>query len=103
SYVIAHADGTADFFIAPAKVDDALKAHLGNAVRIRPRSDFAAALTELAGKTVAVDPQHSVAAIFDAVEGAGARLVEAGDPCLLPKAIKNPAEIAGHRAAQALD
>ena len=103
SYVVAHADGTADFFIAPEKVDDALKAHLGNAVRIRPRSDFAAALAELAGKTVAVDPQHGVVAIFDALEAAGAKLVDAGDPCLLPKAIKNEAEISGHRAAQALD
>ena len=103
SYVVAHADGTADFFIAPDKTNEALTAHLGNAVRIRPRAEFASALAELAGKKVAVDPQHSVVAIFDALEAAGAKVVDADDPCMLPKAIKNAAEIAGHQAAQALD
>ena len=39
SYVIAHADGTADWFIAPGKVPPEVAAHLGNAVRVRPRDD----------------------------------------------------------------
>jgi Xaa-Pro aminopeptidase len=34
---------------------------------------------------------------------AGATIVEAIDPCVLPKAVKNPVEQAGHRAAQARD
>jgi hypothetical protein len=38
--VVAHADGTADLFIAPEKVTPELRAHLGNAVRILPREDF---------------------------------------------------------------
>jgi len=103
SYVIAHADGTADWFIAPGKVPAAVAAHLGNAVRIRPRDQFTAALAELKGKRVAADPERSVAAIFSGLEDAGAEAVRLTDPVVLPKALKNEAEQAGHRAAQARD
>jgi len=101
SFVVAHADGTADLFIAPEKVTPELRAHLGNAVRILPREDFVPALGALAGKKVVVDPERSVAAIFEALSGA--RIIEERDPCVLPKAIKNPVEQAGHRGAQARD
>ncbi|HEY6815709.1 MAG TPA: aminopeptidase P family protein [Croceibacterium sp.] len=103
SYVIAHSDGTADWFIAPGKVPAEVAAHLGNAVRVRPRDQFTAALAELAGKRVAADPDRSVAAIFTALEEAGAEAVRLTDPVVLPKAIKNEAEQNGHRAAQARD
>lgn len=103
SYVVVKADGTAELFIAPEKVTPELSQHLGNAVAVRPRDAFQAALAELAGKTVALDPAHAVAGIFQALEAAGAKLVRASDPTVLAKAIKNPAEQRGHREAQARD
>ncbi|MCX7285112.1 MAG: aminopeptidase P family protein [Novosphingobium sp.] len=103
SYVIAHADGTADLFIAPEKVTPELSAHLGNAVRVHTRAAFVAGLEGLAGRKVAVDPERAVAAIFHALEGAGATVAAVTDPVVLPKAVKNPVEQAGHRAAQARD
>lgn len=103
SFVIAHADGTADLFIAPEKVTADLAAHLGNAVRVQPRDAFVPALEALKGRKVAVDPERAVAAVFHALEGAGANVVPLTDPVVLPKAIKNPVEQAGHRAAQARD
>lgn len=103
SFVLAHADGTAELFIAEEKVTPDLRAHLGNAVTIRPREDFVPQLKALAGKKVAVDPERSVQAIFTALEGAGASIVELTDPTVLPKAIKNQVEQSGHRAAQARD
>jgi Xaa-Pro aminopeptidase len=103
SYVIAHADGTADLFIDEAKVTPELRAHLGNAVRIAPRAAFLPALAALGGKRVAVDPDSAVQAIFGALGAAGAEIIEERDPCVLPKACKNAAEQAGHRAAQARD
>lgn len=103
SFVIAHADGTADLFIAPEKVTPDLVAHLGNAVRVCPRDAFVPALEALQGRKVAVDPERAVAAIFHALEGAGAQIVALTDPVVLPKALKNPAEQAGHRAAQTRD
>lgn len=103
SFVLAHADGTADLFIDEDKVTPELRAHLGNAVRIAPAGDFVSALRMLAGKRVAVDPDNAVQAIFSVLEEAGASIVEVRDPAILPKACKNPAEQAGHRAAQARD
>jgi Xaa-Pro aminopeptidase len=103
SYVIAHDDGTAELFIAPEKVTPELAQHLGNAVTIRPRGEFEAALGELSGKTVAVDPNFGVAAIFHALDGAGAKAVTVRDPTILPKATKNPREQQGQRDAQARD
>ncbi|MXP29324.1 M24 family metallopeptidase [Porphyrobacter algicida] len=103
SYVLARADGTADFFIAPEKVTPELSQHLGNAVTIRPRDEFQGALADLKGKTVALDPNHAVAGIFQTLEAAGATLVRESDPTVLAKAIKNAAEQQGHREAQARD
>ena len=103
SFVLAHADGTAELFIAPEKVTPELRAHLGNAVTIRDRDAFVPQLKALAGKKVAVDPERAVAAVFAALNSAGAEVVELTDPTVLPKAIKNAAEQGGHRAAQARD
>jgi Xaa-Pro aminopeptidase len=103
SYVIARADGTADWFIAPGKVPADVAEALGNAVRVLPRDAFVGALADLSGQRVAADPERAVAAIFAALEAAGATPVALTDPVVLPKAIKNAAEQAGHRAAQARD
>ena len=103
SFVLAHADGTAELFIAEEKVTPELRAHLGNAVTVRPREAFVPQLKALAGKKVAVDPERSVEAIFGALQGAGASVIELTDPTVLAKAVKNPVEQAGQRAAQARD
>ena len=102
-FAIAHADASVDLFIAPEKVTPALRAHLGVAVRMAPYADFAGALAGLSGRRVGVDGERSVAAIFAALDEAGATVVEARDPTVLPRACKNPVEQAGHRAAQARD
>jgi len=103
AYAAVNADGTADLFVDPEKVSDDVVSHLGNAVRVRPRNAFPGWLSSQAGKAVLADPDRAVAAIFDALESSGARIIEARDPVVLPKAIKNPAEIAGHKAAQLRD
>ena len=103
SYLLVNRDATADFFVAPGKMTDAVAQHLGNAVRVHDRADFAPALKALAGKRVAVDPERAVAAIFDALETAGAKALPLRDPAVLSKALKNPIEIAGMRAAHNRD
>jgi Xaa-Pro aminopeptidase len=103
AYALVNADGTADLFTAPEKISDEVRQHLGNAVRLHPREAFAPHLASLAGKRVAADPERAVAAIFGALDGAGATVLELRDPTILPKAIKNAAEVSGHRAAQARD
>ena len=103
AYAIIDADGSAELFVAPEKVDDALLRHLGNAVRVRDRAEFAQALGTYAGKRVAADPERSVAAIVQALKAGSATIVPERDPVVLAKACKNPQEIAGHRAASLRD
>ncbi|MDQ4086410.1 MAG: aminopeptidase P family protein [Pseudomonadota bacterium] len=103
SFAVVHDDGTADLFVASEKIGDDVRQHLGNGVRLHERHEFEPWLAGLGGKSVAVDPERSVAAIFEALEQAGAKVIAKRDPAVLPKAIKNEVEIAGHKAAQARD
>jgi Xaa-Pro aminopeptidase len=103
AYALIHRDGTADLFVAGEKVDAEVRQHLGNGVRLHERHAFEEALGELGGKLVAVDPERAVAAIFDALDRVGARVLPVRDPTVLPRAIKNSVEVAGHKAAQERD
>ncbi|GAA0479031.1 aminopeptidase P family protein [Parasphingorhabdus litoris] len=102
-YAIVKSDGNAELFVAPEKLTDEVRVHLGNAVALRDYSEFPDALAEYEGKKLGVDPERSVAAIFEQLEGAGAHIVKKRDPTVLAKAIKNETEVNGHRAAQARD
>jgi Xaa-Pro aminopeptidase len=103
AYALVNSDGTADLFVASEKISPEVRQHLGNGVRVHERAEFEPTLRAMKGKTVAVDPERSVAAIFDALEGAGAKVLAKRDPTVLPKAIKNPVEIAGQKASQVRD
>ncbi len=103
AYALLHADATADLFVDSTKVDDAVRAHLGNGVRLHEYSAFPAMLTTMADKRVAVDPERAVGAIFDALTAGGAHIVPLRDPAVLAKAVKNEVEQAGTRVAHARD
>jgi Xaa-Pro aminopeptidase len=103
AYAVVNKDGTADLFVADEKVGPDVRQHLGNGVRLHERYEFENALAGLGGKTVAVDPERAVSAIFDALDKAGAKILSLRDPVVLPKALKNPVEIAGQKSAQARD
>ena len=49
------------------------------------------------------DPATAASWVFDRLTAAGAKIHRAADPCLLPKACKNAAEIDGTRAAHHRD
>lgn len=103
TFALLHVDGSADLFVDSGKVTPEVVAHLGDDVRLHPYEGFAAALADLGGRTVAADPASAVAAVFAALVDGGARIIEARDPCVLPKAVKNATEIAGSRAAHRRD
>ena len=103
AYAVVHADGTADLFVASEKIGPEVRQHLGNGVRLHERAEFETELATLKGKSVVVDPERAVAAIFEALERAGAKILPMRDPTILPKALKNPAEISGQKAAQERD
>jgi len=100
---ILNADGTARLFLDPAKVTADLPAWLGNEVRLEGPDDFEAALANLNGQRVSIDPGQSAAWYFESLEAAGAQAVRAVDPCALPRACKNAVEVEGARRAHVRD
>ncbi len=105
AHAILHKDGHADLFIDERKVDDALRAALGNGVTIRAESDLGSALDALgsSGARVRFDPAWASSWIATRLGQAGATLAPGPDPCLVPKACKSEAEILGTRAAHKRD
>lgn len=95
-FALLHADGTVDLFMAPEKLTSV---HFDDAVRVHPVEHFAKTLPALKGP-VLIDPDSAPVAVFDAVT---AEIIEARDPCILPKACKTAAEIDGTRQAHLRD
>ena len=100
---VLSADGSARLFLDPAKVTTELPAWLGNQVRLETPDELPGALGELKGQRVLVDPGQSSAWYSDVLGEAGATAVRTLDPCALPKACKNQAEIEGARKAHRRD
>jgi Xaa-Pro aminopeptidase len=94
-----------DLFIEPIKLTPAAKAALGNGVRIRRPDELGAALDALgaAKARVLTDRLTASAWIDQRLADSGAVLTRDVCPCALPKACKNPQELAGIRAAHVRD
>ena len=105
SFAILRADASVSLFIDRRKLAPGLERHLGNSVTIAPPEQLGPALDALAAKggRVQADPASAAAWIFDRLEAAGAKIHRAADPCVLPKACKNAAEVEGTRAAHRRD
>jgi Xaa-Pro aminopeptidase len=102
-FALVHDDGGTELFMDPAKLPPATRAWLGNSVSVAGREALGPALKRLAGKRVRVDPSGSPVWFAQRLRDAGATVVAGPDPCLLPKACKNPVEQQGTRNAHARD
>lgn len=102
SFAIIEEDGHTALFTDPRKFSAEVRAALGNEVSVLPVEAFGVALTNLSGP-VLVDPATAPDAVFRLVESMGTDIAEGADPAIMPKACKNPAEIAGMRAAHLND
>ena len=105
SYAILRQDGSVTLFIDRRKLAPGLDRHLGNAVSIEAPERLGPALDALAagGTQLQADPATASSWIFDRLAKAGAQIHRAADPCLLPKACKNPVELDGTRIAHRRD
>ncbi|WP_210442687.1 aminopeptidase P family protein [Vibrio crassostreae] len=103
SNAIIHADESVDFFLDPDRIPAGFKAHVGNGIRVSHPSELEARLQSLEGKNVSVDSGTSNAWYTLVLQNAGAHIIEAADPCLMPKAAKNATEIAGMKACHIRD
>ena len=102
-FALLRRDGSAIIFIDPARVPPATRAHLGAGVEIVPRAAMERSLATLRGKRVLLDPATAPIRFSQLLGDAGAITVSGGDPCVLPRAIKNPTEQEGARAAHRRD
>jgi Xaa-Pro aminopeptidase len=105
SFAILRADGAVDLFIDSRKLVPGLGEHLGNQVRIAPPAAFGPALDALGSAKARVLLDQATAAVWiaDRLERAGAAVQRGQDPCALPKACKNPVELAATRQAHLRD
>lgn len=97
-FAVLHADGRVDLFMARTKLDDVVD-HLGDEVTVREPGALIAFLEALEGP-VRIDATTAPVRLAEAL---GDRAVEGSDPCALPKARKNAAEIEGAAAAHLRD
>ena len=105
AFALLHRDGVVGLFIDRRKLSPGLAGHLGKQVTVEGPDGFGPALDRLGatGARVQVDPESAASWVFDRLEAAGATVVRAADPCLLPKACKNQVELDGARAAHLRD
>ncbi|WP_282606483.1 aminopeptidase P family protein [Pelagibius sp. Alg239-R121] len=105
SFLILANDGVATWFVDDRKLSDGLREELGNGVDLRAPAELADALEELGRRksSVMADPASAPKWVFERLEGAGAEIVKASDPCQLPKAQKNTIELQGTRNAHLRD
>ena len=102
-FLLIHADGGCELFMAPEKVPAQTRAWIGNAVSVQDRAALPGALARLKGRRVRVDAGGSPAWFAQQLRAAGAEVVSGMDPCILPKARKNAVERQGARNAHARD
>lgn len=103
STVTIDAAGQVDLFVKASKITPDIQTHLGNDVSIKGEEDLPASLKQLSHKTIIADPSTTSAWYFQALTEAGATLIRSQDPIALPKASKNPSEIAGTTQAHIRD
>ncbi len=103
AFAVVPAKGPVTLFTDPAKLTPAAQRHFGDAVIVSPPSELGSALSALkaSGSPVSIDPANTPVWIAERLSRA--QLRERRDPCLVPKAIKTSAEIAGARTAHGRD
>ena len=101
AYAILKRKGKAELFIDKAKLPEDVQAHLKKSVTIRKPGELEPALKALGRSTVQIDGAWAPARIKAAL--GKARIINATDLCVLPKAKKNKTEQEGARAAHRRD
>ncbi|MBE4426801.1 aminopeptidase P family protein [Vibrio parahaemolyticus] len=103
SHAILHADSSVEYFLDPARLPAEFSEHVGTGVTVHNPEALQSRLEAMSGKKVLLDPAISNAWFKLVLQNAGASVIAAADPCLMPKAAKNEVEIAGMKACHIRD
>ena len=101
-FAILHDSGEMTLFIDPAKLDDAVRAHLGGDVACEPVGTFGSALRGLTGP-VRLDKSWVPVWVVQQLDEGGVTYQWGDEPPIQPKACKHAAEIAATREAHLRD
>jgi Xaa-Pro aminopeptidase len=101
AYAILKKKGKAELFIDKAKLPEDVQAHLKKSVIIKKPAELEQALKALGKSVVQIDSNWAPAKIKSTL--AKAKIINATDLCVLPKAKKNKSEQEGARAAHRRD
>ncbi|MEZ5816261.1 MAG: aminopeptidase P family protein [Hyphomicrobiaceae bacterium] len=105
AFAIVHATGKPELFLDKRKIGTETKAHLAGLVRLREPTELAARVKALkdANRKVQLDEATAAHWFRRSLGGKSPHVIDARDPCILPKARKNAAEIEGSRTAHERD
>ncbi|ELB2137216.1 aminopeptidase P family protein [Vibrio parahaemolyticus] len=103
SHAILHADSSVEYFLDPARLPAEFSEHVGTGVTVHHPEALQSRLEAMSGKKVLLDPAISNAWFKLVLQNAGASVIAAADPCLMPKAAKNEVEIAGMKTCHIRD
>ncbi len=103
SHAILHADSSVEYFLDPARLPAEFSEHVGTGVTVHHPEALQSRLEAMSGKKVLLDPAISNAWFKLVLQNAGASVIAAAAPCLMPKAAKNEVEIAGMKACHIRD
>jgi Xaa-Pro aminopeptidase len=101
-FAVLHDDASVDLLAAPGKIGAALRDHLGTGVRLHGVEEFGPLLRRLSGP-VRIDTGSCPVWVQAELAEGGVETATGSDPCILPKACKSEAEIAGTREAHLRD
>jgi Xaa-Pro aminopeptidase len=102
-FAVLRPDGTLSLCVDPGRIPAGFADHVGEGVDWLAEERAAELLSACAGQRVLADPDTANAWTQLTLEAAGATLVAGADPVLIPKACKNPVELAGVRRAHLRD
>lgn len=101
-FAILHADAKPDLFIDTAKLNAEFNASLSAHVNVQNPDSLLDHIGKITG-TLALDPATTSVIFKSHCDSFNVSTVEKSDPCILPKATKNPAELQGSRNAHIRD
>lgn len=104
AWCIVPREGEPDLFLEPLKLSHTVRAALAGHARLHGTGELDRVLSAFAkGRRVRVDQSTAPVRLAGLIEAAGGSVDKGTDPIALLKAAKNPAEIAGMRAAHVRD
>tara|TARA_R110002049_G_scaffold24473_3_gene86752 strand:- start:4687 stop:6498 length:1812 start_codon:yes stop_codon:yes gene_type:complete len=103
AFALLEASGGLTLFSDSRRLPAGFAAHVGEGVQVQPECEAPAVFAGLCERRVLTDASTASAHVHLLLQQAEVNLVQGDDPVSLPKACKNPVELAGARAAHLRD